>query len=268
MRHDRMVKTDFIVGANLILLAKLQAMALDPIRTRGPGLTGEEASQLAVQLAVLRETVLRGSFASFALYRNVGTTFGAEFVGIFHGDQVPRASGEFEMLEIYGNGPIDLAPQPNPGPGLDGPQWARKLALALDRCMVLILDSEQSHTVPPLRDLEGAVLQPVAIPFLLPLIVAGVAATVVATVAVWRYLDPTTRQSMAAVMGAAEGYKERIAVFKETGLMPPPSLLENAGADHVLQLAKKEQNSDWLWFAAGAGGTAVVTTAAGALRNA
>lgn len=78
----------------------------------------------------------------------------------------------------------------------------------------------------------------------LAVIVTGVAVTVAATTAIWRYFNPELRARLAAIAASAAAYKARLEAFASTGVMPPPSEMEKSMPE-VTAAAKDE--SKWAW---------------------
>lgn len=112
--------------------------------------------------------------------------------------------------------------------------YRRILCLATDEVIYRIAEARQ-----------GDASFATAIPAVAPLLVAvmGAAVAVVATAAVWRWLDPDLRAAVHAVDQSLEAARDRYEVMRDTGRLPPPTPLEQESASVVLDLAKARASS-------------------------
>lgn len=241
----------------LAALAAMTAIAERPGPEQVLGLSTIDhnvAVQIVSLFSVQRNNVLLQRAGTMAKYK-AGRFFGTET--IYNApDAADRADNlrkeGFEVMPIVGLEPLhDLTPGKGPIE-----RWGPTLALALDRCSVIIAKSPRAGVE------GGAPIVPVVEPITIAIIVGGVAVTVIAGVAVFRALDPDARIQLAQVQAATKAYIARLEVFKQTGKMPPVSAIEKSNAEAVVTRAREMGKSDWLIAGAAVGGTVAGAAAA------
>ena len=250
----RYVRVDLSIALAGAVIRKVQNWAVDPSPEKiGPGLEQDEAIQLVAHFARLRNIVLVPDRKRFALFR-----FAKGEKPVFAGTtSVNRGSGKRQF-------PPNVYPLPIVGDEhLSGPSWGRKLALALDWNCVALAKAAKAGAVP--SGYRGEL--PTIGPAVVAIIVGGVAVTVIASVAVYRYLEPEVRVRMAEIEAAAAAYALRIEASRATGIMPPVSPIETANAKAVEEAAGERTKREWGWAAAIAGTIVLVTVGSAYIRN-
>jgi hypothetical protein len=222
-------------GGGSLIAAKLVAGGVIATATvsEGPGVSQDEATQLAADLAWTRDAVMWGlAPTKFAVWSS------GHYKGMFAEPPTEqqiqkswaKSSQAVEATPVVGEAPFNVVT-----PGGDGlpDDWAVTLAKACDCVNRKLKEARTSEQIP-----IGYSVENVALP-LLPLVgivVAGAAVATIASVAAWRYLDPEARTAVAAVKASSEAYKARVSEWKETGKMPPASDIEQTTARAVGEL--------------------------------
>lgn len=248
---------DYVPGVEAQIAATLVAL---PATDENAGVSQNDAVQLVSGLASIRSAATTPpGVARWAVYNTDGA---------FMGEQIADMEAVAKLYEnkllpvpIVGNNSFVRTAA---GAGLPS-DWGRLLALAADQCIKQVKDARQGGTA------MGSELVTVGGPLAIgaiAIIVGGLAATVVAGTAVWRYLDPETRTHVASVTAAGEAYTARLGVLKETGQMPAASDVELAAADAVKTLAKERSKQAWYIAGAAVGGGTVGIVGLSALRRA
>lgn len=235
----------------------------------GPGLVQEDANALAAELAIRRNAVTLGLRGRVALLDKEGHYQREGFASVTRRGELALIYGAAtkgeQFFPIVGDEP--LVKRSSGGAPLPD-DWNRRLALAIDRSLHLLKNSKQAAAVPAGF---GSISRNVSFPLPVPaiyVILAGVAATVVATVAVYRYLDPTARIAIAATDAASKAYAGRLATADVTGIMPPPSPVELANEKMISDLAKQAAGEGWKWAGIGVGGTIAAGLGLAAIKRA
>lgn len=246
---------DWIPGLQYTIAVSLATYAAGDATA---GLAQADAVQLAAGLAILRTRCSSPpGVGAWAIYDKNGTFLGERFADVPTLEALYKA--EMMPIAIAGDNAIAKLPA---GEGLPD-TWGRDLALAIDQLLWRLGQAKTGANT-------GGVI--VATPALalpaIAVIVAGVAVTVVSTVAAWRFLDGDTRTKLAAVEAAAESYSARLDIYQQSGQMPPASEIEKAAAGTVKELAAERGMNRWAWTAGGVGGGVALVVGGAALRRA
>lgn len=255
----RYARVALLPGAGGVIAANVMGWAVAGGAIPQAGLTQDDSIQLATDLAILRHTATSGLVGHFAAFDQAGN-----FAGDFWSrpeSAAPPAGGS--LLSIVGDEPM----RPGLLGGNDdlGDDWGQTLALAIDRVLKQLKDSEEAASIPTGF---GNIATPILAPVVVAIIVGGVALGVIGSVAAWRYLDPGFRTRLAAVRAAADAYQTRVEALKATGIMPPPSPIETANADMIRTAASEGSDTAWIVSGAVVGGIVVGGLALSALRAA
>lgn len=215
------------------------------------GINGTDLAQMIAELAILRDAVTARS--RDALYDADGAYLGT----VRPTEKTPKRATL--RIPISGDGP--LYQRSVGGAGLPD-DWGRKIALAIDGVLSKIPDLPQG------TDVEGEQVRLAALPLLgLAVIVAGMAATAMGSIAAWRFFDPDVRSLALSVRQAARDYAARLRVLRETGTLPAPSPTELAAKKAIEGASSEDAKSGWLWGAGVAGGVLAVTLILGVLTR-
>lgn len=268
-------EVDFWLGSYGATVAAFDAMAATPLE-QGPGFDHSETVQVVSCFAVWRDFCAHGGSAEIAFYKNGAFYYASDSVTMAEYKQIMSdqlADGAVESkdskgktttttaLSVWGAGPHGQSGDWSPGEGLPE-DWGSLLAAACDWSIDAIDKAKQAASKPPAN---GARVENVLLPaaaVTAAIIVAGVAASVIGTVAAWRFFDPKERTSMAAVAGASNAYMQRIDAFKATGKMPPPSQVEIGARKAVEAAAGDADKQAWMMFGMATGGIVAGTVLA------
>lgn len=260
-------KVELVTGVGDTIATMMGTLASAPID--GPGLTQEDAVQLASLWAWRRDRFMRG--ASWEVKVSLSGKMKGSKTDAFHGvwqgsaaelAKLLTANPELRATLMVGDGPLS---SPYPGGGKLGDDWGITLARALDRQTVKIAKARQGGVIPTGY---ASWTKSVAAPAVVGIIVGGAALAVVGSVAVWRYFDPELRKATAVLNAASSAYDARVQVAKQTGKMPPPSLIEEQTQGMISDLSREERNRSLLIGLGIAGGLVGGAVAIAAIRAA
>ncbi len=271
-------EVDFWLGSYGATVQALEAMAATTLE--GPGFDHAETVQVVSCFAVWRDFCAHGGSPEIAFYKDGAFYWASDSVTMAEyksimSDQLEDGSVASKdskgktttttELSVWGDGPQGQSGDWTPGEGLPE-DWGSQLAAACDWSIDTIEKAKQAASKP---GANGGRVETVLLPaaaMTAAIIVAGVAAAVIGSVAAWRFLDPKERTSMAAVAGASNAYMSRIDAFKATGKMPPPSQVEIGARKAIEEAASSSDKQAWMMFGLATGGI-VAGTVLGSFIN-